>query len=338
MSWNVPEISTDPTCCADAQQVPPQGLCGANIWNGISICICTFRRPASLLRLLRSLRTLDAATPPYEVIVVDNDADRSAAPSVSAAQAEGVALRYVCEPHRGIARARNRSFAEARGEWIAFIDDDEEVQPSWLTDLWTEVVQRQVDGGVGPVIPRFGKAAPRWLTEGGFFERQRFPTGTVLHAAYTRTGNALLRRRALSCLVGPFDEHYDLTGGEDCDLFARVIDNGHRVIAVDSAVVYEHVGAPRTTMRWLLRRRFFTGVGQTRLEAAIGVADVSRRHRRRLLASALVFGVPGLLLLPAARVRGMALLLMAARNLGRLAFLYGYSFRPYASESGRELG
>jgi succinoglycan biosynthesis protein ExoM len=297
----------------------------------ISVCVCTFRRPAALLRLLRSLLRLDPSTPTREVVVVDNDAARSGAPSVAAARAEGAAIGYVCEPQRGIARARNRAVAAARGRWIAFIDDDEEADPSWLLHLWREVTHREADAGVGPVVPRFGAAAPRWLVDGGFFERHRFPTGTVLHAGYTRTGNALVGRQALSSLAGPFDERFDLTGGEDNDLFARIIARGGRVIAVDTAVVYEHVGLPRTTMRWLLRRRFFVGVSMARLDQTVGRADPTLRRRVRLLAAVLANGGRGLLLFPAARVRGFGLLLAAARDLGRLAFLHGRTFRPYAS-------
>lgn len=302
----------------------------------ISICVCSFRRPVALLRLLRSLHGLDPTTPTHEIIVVDNDAERSAAPSVDAARAEGLAMGYVCEPRRGIARARNRAVGEARGEWIAFIDDDEEAHPLWLARLWAEVVGHQADGGIGPVLPRFGEKAPQWLIDGGFFERRRFPTGATLHAGYTRTGNALVSRRALSSLAGPFDERYDLTGGEDNDLFARVIGAGGRIIAVDSAVVFEHLSAQRTTMRWLLRRRFFIGVGMARLEESIGRGDATLRRRGRLLASVIVHGGRGLVLFPASRVRSLHLLLLAARDLGRLAFLHGYSFRPYASDPGIE--
>jgi glycosyltransferase involved in cell wall biosynthesis len=267
--------------------------------------------------------------------VVDNDAEHSGEPSAETARAEGLEIRYVCEPRRGIARARNLSVAEARGEWIAFIDDDEEADRAWLAQLWREVSERGAEAGIGPVIPRCSDA-PSWLVDGGFFERHRFPTGTILHAGYTRAGNALLHRAALSSLVGPFDERYDLTGGEDNNLFARLIEQGARVIAVDSAIVYEHLSAPRTTARWLLRRRFFVGIGMARLEETIGRPDTWRR-RVRLLASVLGNGGAGLLLFPVRRGRAFGLLMAAVRDLGRLAFLYGFLFRPYASAAGIEM-
>jgi succinoglycan biosynthesis protein ExoM len=298
----------------------------------ISVCICTFQRPERLLRLLRSLHRLDPATPRYEVIVVDNDAARTGQPAVCQARAEGLAVQYLVEPTRGIARARNRSLEPARGTFVAFIDDDEEADPQWLVQLWSEVHRHGADGGVGPVIPKFSEGTPRWLIEGGFFERPRLPTGTVLQTRHTRTGNALIRRQALMALPGPFNEQYDLTGGEDSELFTRLSNKRCRFIAVDSAIVYEHLLPARTTVRWLLQRRFLIGLGAARLHSA-GAPE--RWCRLRPLASAIGWGALGVLVFPFHRIYGLGRLILAARLLGRFAFFSGFSYRPYARDSWR---
>jgi glycosyltransferase involved in cell wall biosynthesis len=304
----------------------------------ISICICTYRRPARLLRLLQSLRNLDATTPAHEIIVVDNDAGGTAEPAVRQARAEGVDAHYLVEPVRGIARARNQSLAPARGEYVAFIDDDEEADPQWLVELWREVIRHRADGGFGPVLPRFNDTTPRWLIEGGFFERPRFPTGTHLPDALKRgmrTGNALTRREPLMALPGPFDDRYDLTGGEDTDLFRRMIGAGCRFIAVDSAIVYEHLLPARTTGRWLLQRRFLEGMAAARFGNR-GVPARARRRRSLVhLRWAVTWGVRGMLLLPVSRISGFQHLTKAARDLGRFAVLNGFSYRPYGRDSWR---
>ena len=312
--------------------IRPEGHAGM---VDVSICICTFHRPARLLQLLRSLCHLDAATPSYEVIVVDNDAARTGEPAVCQARTEGLAVQYLVESVRGIARARNRSLQPARGEYVAFIDDDEEAHPRWLLELWTEVTRAGVDGGFGPVVPRFSEGTPRWLIDGGFFERPRFPTGTVLAGKGTRTGNALVRRDRLMALQGPFDECYDLTGGEDSDLFIRMVDGGCRFIAVDAAIVYEHLLPARTTARWLLQRRFRTGMSSARLDNA-GMSPRTRRQRRlRHLAWAVRWGLQGILLFPVSRISGFQRLTNAARDLGRFAMLSGFTYRPYEHDSWR---
>jgi succinoglycan biosynthesis protein ExoM len=301
----------------------------------VSVCICTFHRPARLLQLLRSLQCLAPGTPRFEVIVVDNDPERTGEPAVSQARANGLEVHYAVEPVRGIARARNRSVAPARGEYVAFIDDDEEADPQWLANLLPEVLRFGADGGIGPVIPKFSDGTPRWLIEGGFFERPRLPTGTILGAKRTRTGNALIRRRLLTALPGPFNDGYDLTGGEDSELFRHLVAGGARFIAVDSAIVYEHLSSQRTTIRWLLQRRFMNGMSGARLDYTGAAARPRGWRRVELVASTCKWGVLGLAAFPFSRTYGLDRLALAARLLGRVAFLSGFSYRPYLSDSWR---
>lgn len=301
----------------------------------VSICCCTFRRPAGLARLLQSLRSLDSASPSHEVIVVDNDAHASAQPVAEAARLEGMQVKYTIEPARGLARARNRSLELAAGDYVAFIDDDEEAAPRWLLELWEEVVRSGADGGIGPVLPTFAAGAPRWLVEGGFFERGRPPTGTPLKAELTRMGNALVARRPLIALRGPFDERYNFTGGEDGDVFARLIGAGCRFVAVDSAIVFEYLTPRRTTVRWLLKRRVRTGIDQSRLAAAAAPTQWGRLRSVVSFARAFKEGLIGLLLLPVARASGLRCMLRSARHIGHVMFLNGLSCRPYLEDSWR---
>ena len=64
----------------------------------VSVCICTFRRPDGLSRLLRSLRDMPATSPRFEIIVVDNDAARSgesATDFMREIQAEGFTISVI---------------------------------------------------------------------------------------------------------------------------------------------------------------------------------------------------------------------------------------------------
>lgn len=304
--------------------------------SDVSICICTFRRPHGLRRLLTSIARLDRASPPHEVIVVDNDAARGGEAVVAEARAAGLDVRYLVEPQRGIARARNRSVAPAGGEFVAFIDDDEEADPLWLARLHAEVQRLGADGGIGPVLPAFAAGTPAWMIDGGFFERPRPPTGKVLTSRQCRTGNALVRRSLLAALPGPFEERLALTGGEDTFMFHSLFANGCRMVAVDDAIVHEHLSANRTTIRWLLWRRFNIGVGMARFYTTTVPAESQERWQRsRALGNALRLGVSGVMLLPASRTDGMTRLMLAARYAGRFAFHSGMSFDPYARDSWR---
>src|SRR5688572_17541015 len=95
--------------------------------NHISICICTFRRPELLGRLLEKLTALETEDAfNYSVVVVDNDSAQSARAVVSRMAAQSpVGMEYHVESERSISAARNHSVREAKGNLIAFIDDDE---------------------------------------------------------------------------------------------------------------------------------------------------------------------------------------------------------------------
>src|SRR5947209_5294093 len=94
----------------------------------VSVVVCTYRRPQMLgdtLQTLRNLQTQGRLS--YEVIVIDNDPACSAQSCVTELGRDwpaGVALRYVPENKPGLGNARNRGIEEARGEILAFLDDD----------------------------------------------------------------------------------------------------------------------------------------------------------------------------------------------------------------------
>ena len=103
----------------------------------ITVCICTFHRPQSLHRLLDMLirqHTVDAFT--FSIVVADNDAGQSAKEIVAEfSEATTVDVDYFVEPEKNIALVRNKAIEHARGEFIAFIDDDEFPVENWLLNL-----------------------------------------------------------------------------------------------------------------------------------------------------------------------------------------------------------
>src|SRR2546426_506134 len=108
----------------------------------ISVCICTYKRPQLLKRLLEELAKQDPAGKfTYSIMVADNDHTQSAKPLVSEfAAISPVPIKYCVEPEQNIARVRNKAIAGADGDFIAFIDDDEFPTRGWLHSLfetWT---------------------------------------------------------------------------------------------------------------------------------------------------------------------------------------------------------
>lgn len=299
----------------------------------VSVCICTYQRPAWLKHALESLRPSLSSGELAEIIVVDNDPAGSAADLVRASSFDGgIQLRYVHEPARNISTARNTALREASAEWIAFIDDDEFASPGWLGNLIATAERHDAAVALGPVVPAYGANVPAWVTRGAFFERRRHLTGTIVGWHDARTGNALFRKSLVASMTAPFSESFGLTGGEDSEFFRRLEQQGKKMVWCDEAIVYEHVPAERATTGWMLRRSFRTGQTWTRVTLASSAGGgVGRLASIAALAAArLVISVPmALLLAPISPSKSFRELRTLANRAGKLAALLGHSYEEY---------
>src|ERR1700730_18373678 len=121
----------------------------------ISVVLCTYNRASSLGKTFESLRQM--TVPPvlkWELIVVDNNsADNTYAAVTEFARTSGLNLRYVFESKQGLCHARTTGVANARGEIIAFTDDDVQVSPEWLQELKRTFSEFDCMGVGGKSIP-----------------------------------------------------------------------------------------------------------------------------------------------------------------------------------------
>lgn len=220
----------------------------------IAIGVLTYQRPRLLESLLPELLgQLEGIRPDIngEIIVVDNDPAMSAEHVVLLRTPR---IRYVHEPIPGIAAARQRCVDEATGhDLLQFIDDDEEPVGDWLK---TMIEAWQTNGKptavAGRVIPRYAVPPGDWIIAGGFFDRRRYPTGTVLPAA--PSGNLLLDLNQVRQSGTKFDRSLGLGGGEDTLFTLSLVDAGGRIVFCDDAAVLDLVPADRSTRDWVLQR------------------------------------------------------------------------------------
>ncbi len=226
----------------------------------ISVCICTFKRPDLLSRLLEALRRQRTEGMfSYSVVVADNDCAESARNVVSNfAATSPFPVRYCVEPRQNIAMVRNKALENAEGNFIAFIDDDEFPGEDWLALLFKTCGLEGVDGVLGPVKPHFQNEPPRWVLEGNFFERPSYRTGYKMKWSETRTGNTLFRRKILDGSLEAFSPEFD-AAGEDMDFFRKMMNRGHLFVWCDEAPVYEDVPPWRCEKRSLLKRALLRG-------------------------------------------------------------------------------
>lgn len=229
----------------------------------ITICVCTFRRPRLLERLLQKVRELvTKGLFTYSVVIVDNDSEQSGRDVAARASADGrIDINYDVEPERSISLARNRSVRNAKGDLIAFIDDDEFPASDWLTNHLQTLRATGADGVLGPVEAHFEDKGPTWLVKSGLLERRRFKTGEVIKSyGDTRTGNVLLWKRLFDCDGGSFDPKYGRSGGGDAVFFKTMMEKGKTFVWCDEARVYETVPTEREKRAYYLKRAFTRGM------------------------------------------------------------------------------
>jgi len=225
----------------------------------ISVCVCTFKRPPLLGRLLGELARLQTdGLFTFSIVVVDNDVHRSAEATVLDFSGRSlIQVHYSVEPQRNISLARNRAVAKSQGDFIAFIDDDEFPTSNWLLTLYKALHTHAVDGVLGPVHPHFDQGTPEWVIKGRFYDRRSYPTGFVISGKQGRTGNVLLKRHLCIDEQQPFRPEF--RSGEDQDFFERMIQKGHTFIWCDEAGAYETVPPARCKRRYLLRKALLQG-------------------------------------------------------------------------------
>jgi glycosyltransferase involved in cell wall biosynthesis len=244
--------------------------------NHISICVCTYKRPVLLRRLLEALRSQQTNGDfTYSAVIADNDAEGSSRAVVEefSSRCREFPVTYVIEPQQNIARARNCAIRNASGNFIAFIDDDEEPIDRWLLYLFETCRTYDADGALGPVLPHFEQGAPRWVVAGGYYDRPNHPTGQFISGSQGRTGNVLFRKDILQGQDEPFRPEFRT--GEDQDFFCRMVNAGKKFVWCHEAFAYESVPPVRWRRGFLLRRMMLRG-NLSVMDHGFGVRDVLR--------------------------------------------------------------
>lgn len=229
----------------------------------VAVAVITYRRPELLAELLASLQAQQVDELwSVRIVVVDNDPDGSARPVVEAATGP-YPITYEIEPEAGIPFARQHSVELcADDDALILVDDDEQCPPGWLTTLLDHWRTSGADVVTGPVHGVLPDGVPDWNRHSDVHSsRGKHRTGDRLPHAYTN--NTLVSRAVLDTVVPAFHPAFRFTGSSDLHFFLRVARAGFVIEWCAEAEVTERVPVSRTSLRWLARRAFRSGAGDT---------------------------------------------------------------------------
>lgn len=299
-----------------------------------SIGILTYRRPDEVRRCLEAVleavgRPMAGSWSVAEVLVVDNDPDGSARPAVSAAPdptSGTTPVRYIHEPIPGVATARNRAMAEASGDVLVFIDDDEVPGDGWPLGLLTVLDETGASMVGGPVLTEFITPPPRWVVTGNFFRRD--DPENKSQQQWLRSGNLAIDLHQVREAGLFFDPRYPQ--GEDSAFTRSARAAGLDLRWSSCGAVTEFVGSDRFSTHWRLRREYLSNRAWTR--SSLDLADGPTRRvvaRARAAAIAVVraaqgFGRVAAGVTPGRRARRVEGLAALAGAAGRIVEVVAY--------------
>lgn len=218
-----------------------------------SVLIPTFNRPLQLRACLKSFAEATAPAGGFEIIVVNDGGSAVDAPVTG-----DVALTVINQANSGPGIARNSAAAIARGEFLAFTDDDCRPAPDWLAEL-DLAMRNDPDVLVGGMVVN-GLASNQFATASQDlvdFVRTHFD-GVRRERFFTTNNVAVARQAFLDS--GGFDATFRRSGAEDREYCDRWHSEGRKSQFVSTAIVYHHHDL---SLRRFLRQHHSYGRGAT---------------------------------------------------------------------------
>jgi glycosyltransferase involved in cell wall biosynthesis len=268
----------------------------------VSVVVCTRNRPDGALATLRSLLAMHYR--PFEIVLVDNAPSSDATKDgVLAAYGEDPRVRYVREPRPGLSCARNRGLTEASADIVAFTDDDVTVDPWWLEGIVRGFQAAPdvacVTGLIATAelensIQLYFHLRQEWgaVCERRIFDLTAHRNDSPLYPyspGIFGTGANFAVSRVLMKEIGEFDEALGAGtlsgGGEDLEIYMRIILSGNRIVYEPSAIVSHY---HRTDLAELTKQMRSYGTGNT---AALAAIMLRVPRARRELPLRIVHGV-----------------------------------------------
>ncbi len=234
-----------------------------------TVALCTHNHADRLVRTLQDLEVLRQPEAAWELLFIDNGC-RDATPDLLARHVwpEGWQVRVVREEKLGLSNARNRAIAEARGDYVLFIDDDETPDPDWLCAYERLIRAHQPDAFGGRQVVLFEDTRPAWLKDellGFLGELNRADEVKPLTDPHTPFyGGNFGIRKAVCEKVGLFDamlgrKGRDNTGGEEVDFYRRLLAAGFKVWWTPEAVIHHRIQAEKLSRGYFLDLHYRMG-------------------------------------------------------------------------------
>lgn len=235
----------------------------------LSIVICTYNRKHFLELCLNSItdQTEKLTKEKIEVIVIDNNSKDDTKKFINQYQSI-TPIVYFLEKKQGISYARNTGVKLAKGEYIAFVDDDATINEKWLNTLLNGIKKIKSDVFGGPIYPRFEVECPKWIETNYFIRKFKDTNGYLSYLAAQEgfSGGNMCIHKSVFKKVGRFDVKLGMQGntiklGEETDFFNRLAKylEGNRLYNLTDMSITHFEAAYKIKRSYLKKRIILSG-------------------------------------------------------------------------------
>lgn len=231
----------------------------------ITVVVCTYNRGDLITGCLDSLADQTAEPSSFEVLVIDNNSSDNTY-SIVSQYCRLQDLRLISEPAQGLSHARNRGLQEAKGDYIAYLDDDARVDPQYIENILKLLDQfsDSVDCYGGPILPFYTSPKPDWFKDEYEIRRLRKEAGFQTRGQSFSGSNMIWKKSTLQALGG-FNPDVGIRGnqlilGEETLLFDKLWKTqSPRLFYSPDLVVFHWVPDYKMQVKYRMQRAKATG-------------------------------------------------------------------------------
>ena len=290
----------------------------------LSIAVCTYNRADVLPKCLESLADQTADSELFEVLIIDNNSTDDTKKIALDFCGKHSNFKYIFEEKQGLSHARNRAIEEAKGGYLAYIDDDAIADKEWIKSILDCFAKTNADVVGGPVF-HFVKAEkePLFYNKNAFSfnpgnERKRMtPPGFD----FGFPGGNSCFKRSLFDELGPYLTDLGMIGGkqrmgEDSEMGYRLLKAG-KIFYYEPKMKIDHqLRLKNVTLKGILKRSYDTGIEIGRMIKN----DISLKKKLKKIAAPFVYAFLFLFLFPFYWIKGPWFF---AKKLGDVFFAFG---------------
>jgi succinoglycan biosynthesis protein ExoM len=289
----------------------------------LTIAIASTGRP-SLVRCLTSIAAIQIPVDTaINIVIADDSPDGKVVNLLRLVSNTPFPIAAIATASHNVSIARNACLDAATGDLVAFVDDDEWVEPNWMINLFAAMHDYSADCVFGPVHPVYPTGTPAWIVSANPLHVDWGRRGRIVTVG--RGGNTLLKRAIVEANKIRFDPALGRTGGEDTSFFNALSKAGAHMVVTDDALVYEDAPPARVNIAYFRHRALRTGQiygrfvlsGMDNAPAARGQFYVGA-----LIKASVALGA-GALFYPFDRSRWLKFAMRGWMNVGKLRELIG---------------